>query len=229
MPQYDILLKNGHVIDPKNKIDGPHDLAIADGKIAKVAPAIPDKQATQTIDLSGLLITPGLIDIHVHVYHTREPETLSVIADHHCFRSGVTTVVDTGTAGAKHFLHFKRTVIDQAKTRIFAFINIVKSGMIGPFEQDISEMDAELAASIVLAYPDDCVGIKTAHYWVSQPFDDAHPPWAAVDRALEASAICGKPSWSISGTVPAAPIKNCCKRCSPAISTPTSMPSNSPS
>ena len=193
MPQYDILLKNGHVIDPKNKIDGPHDLAIADGKIAKVAPAIPDKQATQTIDLSGLLITPGLIDIHVHVYHTREPETLSVIADHHCFRSGVTTVVDTGTAGAKHFLHFKRTVIDQAKTRIFAFINIVKSGMIGPFEQDISEMDAELAASIVLAYPNDCVGIKTAHYWVSQPFDSAHPPWAAVDRALEASAICGKP------------------------------------
>ena len=193
MPQYDILLKNGHVIDPKNKIDGPHDLAIADGKIAKVAPAIPDKQATQTIDLSGLLITPGLIDIHVHVYHTHEPETLSVIADHHCFRSGVTTVVDTGTAGAKHFLHFKRTVIDQAKTRIFAFINIVKSGMIGPFEQDISEMDAELAASIVLAYPDDCVGIKTAHYWVSQPFDDAHPPWATVDRALEASAICGKP------------------------------------
>ena len=193
MPQYDILLKNGHLIDPKNKIDGPHDLAIADGKIAKVAPAIPDNQATQTIDLSGLLITPGLIDIHVHVYHTREPETLSVIADHHCFRSGVTTVVDTGTAGAKHFLHFKRTVIDQAKTRIFAFINIVKSGMIGPFEQDISEMDAELAASIVLAYPDDCVGIKTAHYWVSQPFDDAHPPWAAVDRALEASAICGKP------------------------------------
>ena len=193
MPQYDILLKNGHLIDPKNKIDGPHDVAIADGKIAKVAPAIPDNQATQTVDVRGLLVTPGLIDIHVHVYHTREPETLSVIADHHCFRSGVTTVVDTGTAGAKHFLHFKRTVIDQAKTRIFAFINIIKSGMIGPFEQDISEMDAELAASIVLAYPDDCVGIKTAHYWVSQPFDDAHPPWAAIDRALEASAICGKP------------------------------------
>ena len=193
MPQYDILLKNGHVIDPKNNLDGPHDLAIADGMIATVAPDIPDNHATQTIDLSGLLVTPGLIDIHVHVYHTREPETLSVIADHHCFRSGVTTVVDTGTAGAKHFLHFKRTVIDQAKTRIFAYINIVKSGMIGPFEQDISEMDAELAASIVLAYPDDCVGIKTAHYWVSQPFDDAHPPWAAVDRALEASAICGKP------------------------------------
>ena len=193
MPQYDLLLKNGHVIDPANNIDAPMDVAVAAGKIAHVAPTISSADAAQTVDAAGLIITPGLIDIHVHVYHTREPETLSIIADHHAFRSGVTTVVDTGTAGAKHFLHFKRTVIDRAKTRIFAYINIVKSGMIGPFEQDINEMDAELAASIVLAYPDDCVGIKTAHYWVSEPFDEAHPPWAAVDRALEASDICKKP------------------------------------
>ena len=193
MTQYELLLKNGHVIDPKNGIDAPGDIAISDGKIACVAEEIPSNRAAQTVDLDGLIVTPGLIDIHVHVYHTREPETLSVIADHHSFRSGVTTVVDTGTAGAKHFLHFKRTVIDQAKTRIYAYINIVKSGMIGPFEQDVGEMDAELAASIVLAYPENCVGIKTAHYWVSQPFDEAHPPWAAVDRALEASAICKKP------------------------------------
>ncbi len=193
MTQYDLLLKNGHLIDPKNGIDAAMHIAIRDGRIAKVAEDIPSAHAAQSIDLAGLIVTPGLIDMHVHVYHTREPETLSVIADHHCFRSGVTTVVDTGTAGAKHFLHFKRTVIDRAKTRIYAYINIVKSGMLGPFEQDISEMDAQLAASIVLAYPEDCVGIKTAHYWVSQPFDEAHPPWAAVDRALEASAICGKP------------------------------------
>ena len=193
MPQYDLLLKNGHVIDPANNIDAPMDVAVAAGKIAHVAPTISSADAAQTVDAASLIITPGLIDIHVHVYHTREPETLSIIADHHAFRSGVTTVVDTGTAGAKHFLHFKRTVIDRAKTRIFAYINIVKSGMVGPFEQDINEMDAELAASIVLAYPDDCVGIKTAHYWVSEPFDEAHPPWAAVDRALEASDICKKP------------------------------------
>ena len=193
MPEYDLLLKGGQVIDPANDIDAPLDVAVANGKIAEVAPDIATSEAAQHIDVSGLQVTPGLIDMHVHVYHTREPETLSVIADHHCFRSGVTTVVDTGTAGAKHFLHFKRTVIDRSKTRIFAFINIVKSGMIGPFEQDINEMDPELAASIVLAYPEDCVGIKTAHYWVRQPFDEAHPPWAAVDRALEASEICGKP------------------------------------
>lgn len=193
MPRYDLLLKNGHVIDPANNIDAPLDVALTGARIAAIAPDIPVADAAQTIDVEGLFVTPGLIDIHVHVYHTREPETLSIIADHHMFRSGVTTVVDTGTAGAKHFLHFKRTVIDRAKTRIFAFINIVKSGMIGPFEQDVGEMDPELAASIVLAYPEDCVGIKTAHYWVSQPFDEAHPPWAAVDRALEAADICQKP------------------------------------
>jgi len=193
MTQYDFLLKGGRVIDPANGIDAPMDVAVATNKIAAVAPDIPAAQATQIIDVAGLIVTPGLIDIHVHVYHTREPETLSVIADHHSFRAGVTTVVDTGTAGAKHFLHFKRTVIDRARTRIFAYINIVQSGMLGPFEQDVKEMDPALAASIALAYPDDCVGIKTAHYWVQRPFDQAHPPWAAVDRALEASAICGKP------------------------------------
>jgi len=193
MAEYELLLKGGRLIDPANNLDGTMDLALQGGRIAQVAPEIAPDRAAQTVDVAGLLVTPGLIDIHVHVYHTREPETLSVIADHHSFRAGVTTVVDTGTAGAKHFLHFKRTVIDRARTRIFAFINIVKSGMMGPFEQDVAEMDPQLAASIVQAYPEDCVGIKTAHYWVREPFDDAHPPWAAVDRALEAADICGKP------------------------------------
>jgi dihydroorotase len=193
MSKYDLALKGGRVIDPRNGIFQVMDVAIQDGKIARVAPDIDPRAATRVVDVSGLLVTPGLIDIHVHVYHTREPEGLSVVADHHSFRSGVTTVVDTGTAGAKHFLHFKRTVIDLARTRILAFINIVKSGMLGDFEQNVREMDPELAASIVLAYPDVCVGIKTAHYWTYQPIDDEHPPWAAVDNALEAAAICRKP------------------------------------
>ncbi len=193
MKEFDLLFTKGHIIDPKNNINQVMDIAIKDGRIAQVASRIENDTATQVIDIDGLYLTPGLIDMHVHVYHTREPETLSVIADHHSFRSGVTTMVDTGTAGAKHFLHFKRTVMDTSKTRILAFVNIVKSGMLGPFEQDINEMDAELAASIVLAYPEFCVGIKTAHYWVTKPWDDEHPPWEAVDRALEASDICKKP------------------------------------
>src|SRR5690606_22325242 len=163
--QYDLLLKNGHTIDPLNQIDGPMDVAIADGKIAAVAPDIHPASAKRVVDVTGLYVTPGTLDIHVHGYHTRDPDGRSVMADWPSFRSGVTTMVDTGTAGARNFLHFKRTVIDLAKTRIFAYINIVDLGMTGPFEQDINTMDPELAASTVLAYPDVCVGIKTAHYW----------------------------------------------------------------
>ena len=193
MTQYNLLLKNGHLIDPLNKIDGKMDVAISNGKIAAVEPDINPALAQKVVDLAGLIVTPGIIDIHVHVYHTREPEGLSVMADSHSFRSGVTTMVDTGTAGARHFLHFKRTVIDLSKTRIFAFINIVDQGMIGDFEQDVRNMDPELAASIVLAYPNICVGIKTAHYWTREPFDAEHPPWAAVDLGVAASKLCHKP------------------------------------
>lgn len=190
---YDLLVKNGHLIDPLNRIDGKRDVAIAGGKVAAVEPDIDPALAQKVVDATGLYVTPGIIDIHVHVYHTREPEGLSVMADSHSFRSGVTTMVDTGTAGARHFLHFKRTVIDMVKTRVFAYINIVDLGMQGEYEQDIRTMDPEFAASIVLAYPDVCVGIKTAHYWTRLPWDADHPPWAAVDRAIEAGRICNKP------------------------------------
>lgn len=191
--QYNLLLKNGYVIDGLNNIDDKMDVAIANGKIASVERDINPTLAAKVVDVTGHYVTPGIIDIHVHVYHTREPEGISLMADAHSFRSGVTTMVDTGTAGAKHFLHFKRTVIDRVKTRVFAYINIVDLGMTGDFEQDIRTMDPELAASIVLMYPDVCVGIKTAHYWTRLPWDAEHPPWAAVDRAVEAGNICKKP------------------------------------
>ena len=192
-PIYDILLKNGHVIDPLNNIDRKMDVAITAQKVAAVEADINPALAKQTVDVTGRYVTPGILDIHVHVYHTREPEGLSVMADSHSFRSGVTTMVDTGTAGAKHFLHFKRTVIDQVKTRVFAYVNIVDLGMIGDFEQDIRTMDPELCAATVLMYPDLCVGVKTAHYWTRLPWDAEHQPWAAVDRAVEAGNLCKKP------------------------------------
>ena len=103
---YDLLLKGGWVIDPENNIDEVMDVAISGRNIAAVGPDLDPSKATRVVDVSGHYVTPGLIDIHVHVYHTREPEGLSIMADFHSFRSGVTTVVDTGTAGAKHFLHF---------------------------------------------------------------------------------------------------------------------------
>jgi len=194
---YSLLLKGGRVIDPKNGIDGLCDVAVAGDTVAAVAPDIDPAQAAKVVDVSGHIVTPGILDIHVHVYHTRapegDPEGLSVLADGHSFRSGVTTMVDTGTAGARHLRHFKHTVIDRAKTRIFAYVNIVNQGMIGDFEQDPRNFDAELAASVVLAYPDICVGVKAAHYWTHKPYDELHTPWACIDQAVKAGELCGKP------------------------------------
>lgn len=194
---FDLLLKGGRLIDPLNGIDRRADVAIADGRVAAVGDDLDPARAERIVDASRHIVTPGLIDMHAHVYHTRAPEGapegLSIVADAHSFRSGVTTMVDTGTAGARHFPHFKATVIDRAKTRILAYVNVVAQGMMGEWENDVANMDPELAASVVLAHPDVCVGIKTAHYWTRGPWDAAHPPWAAVDRAIEAARLCAKP------------------------------------
>lgn len=194
---HDLLLKNGRVIDPANHLDRKCDVAIADGRIAAVGPDIDPATAARVLDLEGYLVTPGLIDIHAHVYHTRAPEGMpegiSVNADAHCFRSGVTTVVDTGSAGPVHFEHFKTSVIDRSKTRILAFVNVVDRGMVGDWEQDPDNFTCEAAAAAVLAHPEIAIGIKTAHYWVTEPFDDHHTPWAAVDAAIRAAEMCGRP------------------------------------
>jgi dihydroorotase len=193
-PPYDLLLKGGRVIDPRNNIDGKRDIAIMGNTIAGVEADINPALAAKVVDVSRFLVTPGILDIHMHAYHTRAPEVgsegLSVVADAHTLKSGVTTTVDTGTAGAKHIRHFKQTVIDRAKTRIFAYVNITSGGMLGEWEQDPRTFDAELAAAAAEAYSDVCVGIKTAHYWTHQPYDDAHPTWAAVDGAIQAAALC---------------------------------------
>ncbi|MDX1933080.1 MAG: hypothetical protein SFU56_10785, partial [Capsulimonadales bacterium] len=196
-PRFSLLLKGGQVIDPANGRYGIADVGIANGRIAQVAEDIPASSAETVVDVSGRLVTPGLLDMHMHAYHTRAPEGapegLSVVADHHTLRSGVTTAVDTGTAGARHFPHFKRTVIDVATTRILAFVNIVDSGMLGPWEHDVDEMDPERAAATALENPDVCIGIKTAHYRPTQPLDDRNTAWAAVDRSIRAAELCRKP------------------------------------
>lgn len=103
--EIDILLKGGHVIDPKNKIDSKMDVAISKGKIFQVAADIPAKNAKQVIDVSGLFVSPGLIDMHVHVFMGNDLDAYiangptSVAPDGFTFRSGVTTVVDAGSSG----------------------------------------------------------------------------------------------------------------------------------
>jgi dihydroorotase len=182
---YDKLLRGGHVIDPKNGIDRVMDVAIANGKIARVAAGIKASEAQQTVDVSGLYVTPGLIDIHVHIYLWQEPGGEAVQADAHSFRSGVTTMVDAGSSGWRTFPDFKRRLIVPSKTRILAFLNIVGAGMGTGKEDDPSEMDAEAAAKMAKENPDIIVGFKSAHY--------AGPGWESVGGAVRAGELTGLP------------------------------------
>ena len=194
---YDLLLKGGHVIDPANNIDKKMDVGIKGKKIARVAPDIPSAEATRVVDVSDHCVTPGLIDIHTHVYTFRPTGShyvSSMNADAHLFASGVTTTVDAGTAGWKNFTDFKENCIDKARTRILALINIASSGMVlMDCEHDINEMNPEIVAAMAKRYHDVIVGIKTAHYWTKKPWDEDHPPWVSVEKAVEAGNMCDKP------------------------------------
>src|SRR5216117_590879 len=145
-PKYDVLLRGGHVIDPRNGVSAPRDVAIAGGKIAAVAPQIAAADASKTVDVSGLYVVPGLVDIHTHVYAgTGEKVSYagdnSVYPDGFTLRVGVTTIADAGSSGWRNFEDFKQRVIDRSKTRVLAFLNIVGHGMRGgEFEQNLADM-----------------------------------------------------------------------------------------
>lgn len=188
--QYDLLIRNGHVIDPKNNISKVMDVAVANGKIARVAAGIPAAQAKKVVDATGLYVTPGLIDIHVHVFTRENMKALkagesNVQPDAFSFRSGVTTMVDAGTSGWRNFPEFKERVIDRAQTRVLALLNIVGSGMGTGKEDDPGEMDAEATARMAKAHPDIVVGFKSAHY--------AGPGWESIDNATKAGKLTGLP------------------------------------
>src|SRR5436190_6268865 len=182
--QYDLVLRGGHVIDPRNSLSDVRDVAIRDGRIAAVAEKIDPAGAFKTIDVAGLYVTPGLIDLHVHVFTgTAERRSyagdLSLYPDGFTFRSGVTTAVDAGCSGWRNFEEFKTTVIDRAKTRVLALLNIVGSGMRGSrFENDLDDMEVWPTAEMAQRHRGVIVGIKTAHYM--------GPEFLPVERAVEA-------------------------------------------
>lgn len=196
--KYSVLIKGGHVVDPKNQIDGIMDVAIigtpgkADGKIALVAKDIDSQLAVQVINAKGLYVSPGFIDIHTHVFwgtdmkgtYRNGPNGLP--PDGFTFPSGVTTIVDAGSSGWKTFETFKRQTIDIAKTRVFAMLNIVGEGMAGGhFESNIEEMSSAKTAEMAKKYPDIIVGVKLAHF-------SGHD-WTPTDRAIEAGKLANIP------------------------------------
>lgn len=189
--QYDLLLQGGHVVDAKNQLSAQRDLAIRDGKIAAIEEHIPASSALKTVDVTGLYVTPGLIDIHVHVYaSTGEKNSYAgdngVYPDGFTLRSGVTTVADAGSSGYRNFEDFKEHVIDRSKTRVLAFLNIVGAGMRGPkYEDNLADMEPQPAADTAKRYPGLIVGIKTAHY--------SGPEWTPVEHAVEAGTLANIP------------------------------------
>ena len=189
--EYDLLLKGGHVIDPKNNLSAVRDVAIAQGRIAEVSANIPAGKAHKTVDVSSLYVVPGLIDLHAHVFAGSGllgtlPIDQNVYPDSHTLRSGVTTVVDAGTSGWRSFPGFKEHIIDRVRTRVLAMLNIVGHGQAGPEpEQDVSDMDPAATARVARQNKDYVVGIKTAHY--------RGPEWTAVERAVEAGTLAGIP------------------------------------
>ncbi len=188
---YDLLLKNGHVIDPKNHLDAQQDVAIAAGKIAEVSPNIPAARAKKVIDLHGLYVTPGIVDIHTHLFHTTGIKDswagdLSVAPDSFSFRTGVTTMVDAGSSGWRNFETFRHTVIDRVQTRVLAFVNIAGLGMMADVPEQVpTDFKPEEVARIARKHRDVVVGVKTAHY--------QRPDWLSVDRAIEAGRQAGIP------------------------------------
>ena len=189
--QYSLLLKGGHVIDPKNNIDAVRDVAIQGGRIAAVAPNIAASESAKTIDVSGLYVTPGLVDIHAHVWAGHRPGSTSggqssFYPDHLSFRTGVTTMVDPGSSGWREFPEFRRTIIDRARTRVLAMLNIAGVGILAyDLEQNVHDLNPELTAKMAKQHKDVVVGIKSAHWWA--------PNYISVERAVEAGKLADIP------------------------------------
>ncbi len=190
--QIDLLLKGGHVIDPRNGIDTVMDVAVADGKILGVAENISEENAEQVVDVSGLYVVPGIIDMHTHnFWGTEEGAYLrnsysALPPDGFTFRAGVTTVVDAGSPGWKNFSQYKTQTIDKSKTRVLTFLNIVGEGMRGgAWEQDVDDMDPKLTAMVAMQNKEYVVGIKLAHF--------SGYNWEPTELAVEAGEITGMP------------------------------------
>ncbi|HEV2529847.1 MAG TPA: amidohydrolase/deacetylase family metallohydrolase [Thermomicrobiales bacterium] len=193
----DLILAGGHVIDPANGFDGIADVAIAGDRIVAVGPDLDRTGVAKVLDVAGHIVTPGIIDMHVHAFTGHKRSTLSLDPVVATFSTGVTTVVDAGTAGYRDFQDFVETVITKSQVRVLSFVNIVGSGMIGPWEHEPAEFRVDLAAATVRDFPEVAVGIKTAHYRDHNSgaglFDDHYTPWAAVDSAVAAGEKAGVP------------------------------------
>jgi dihydroorotase len=154
----DLAIVGGRVIDPAQERDEIAAVGIRDGRVASVGPAV---EAARTLDATGKIVVPGLIDLHTHVYWG--VSHYGIDADTHCLLRGVTTAVDTGSAGAQTFPGFRRYVIDRARTRVLVYVHVAVEGMISPLVgelEDIRWASADQAVARAREHPDVVVGVK---------------------------------------------------------------------
>jgi dihydroorotase len=164
-PRYDLLIRGGRVVDPFQNLFDDRDVAIAGGRIAQIGVGIPEAEARQVLNAKGKIITPGLIDVHVHVYDGVAP--LGIPADPNCVAKGVTTVVDAGSAGAHTFPGLRKYVINVADTRVYALLNISVVGQStyspdNPFGEllDLRYANPKLTIRTIEQNRDTILGIK---------------------------------------------------------------------
>src|SRR5262245_11219842 len=138
---HDLVIRNGRLIDSTRALDGKHDIAFRAGRVAAVAPTLDGEPAAEVIDATGLIVAPGMIDLHVHVFDG--VSHYGIPPDPTCLARGVTTAVDAGSSGALIFPGFRKYVIEASATRLFALLNISRIGMVTGAELDppVGELD----------------------------------------------------------------------------------------
>ena len=155
---YDLIVKNGTVIDPSQHLEGQRDIAVSAGKVVAVEEAIASS-ATRVVDAAGRIVTPGLIDFHTHVYWGGIP--IGVDPDATCLAKGVTTVVDAGSAGCANFLGFRKFILERSTTRVLSLLHISSIGLIQPPElEDLRYLDYDGAVAVAAANRDCVKGLK---------------------------------------------------------------------
>src|SRR6266851_4612286 len=191
---FDLVLRGGRVIDPSQKLDAVTDVAFATGKVVRVGTELSVDPGTDVRDVSGYIVTPGLIDLHTHVYWGGT--SLGIDAEDFCRRSGVTTAVDTGSAGPGNFLGFRKHVIERSEVRILAYLHVSFAGiyafsprvMVGESE-DIRLMAPIDAVEVANANRDIIVGIKVRVGARASGRSGTAP----LDIALQAAEEAGMP------------------------------------